>query len=85
MLGMSQFEMGVAGIILFVISVAIAVYLITDTRGYGKESGEKTDDRLNITIDSRDFIGMDIKQIKTVFDGLEKMVKHNQEKQNNEK
>ena len=67
MLGMNQFEMGLVGIILFVISVAIAVYLIRD---YGKESGEKkvgkpTDNQtvgqrdrqisINIGINSSDF------------------------------
>lgn len=46
-----------------------------------RENKEKTNTGFNITIDSRDFISMDIKRIKAVFDGLEKIIKRNQEKQ----
>lgn len=69
-------------VVCFVIAFAIAIWLMVS--GGEKGNRGKTGTGFNITIDSRDFISMDIKKIKAVFDGLEKVIKHTQEKQNNE-
>lgn len=68
-------------------SLALIIMLILFVKniiGSRKRGGKEiTSSGFNITIDSRDFISMDIKRIKAVFDGLEKITKH-KEKNNKE-
>lgn len=68
--------------VVFALLLLIASWVIGNRRNKYKE---KTINGFNITVDSRDFVSMGTKQIKAVFDGLEKLIKTKQAQQNKEK
>jgi hypothetical protein len=76
----SQFAAIVCASLALIILLILSVKNIIGRRK--RASRETTTPEYNITIDTRDFISMDTKQIKAVFYGLEKIIRHNQEKQN---
>jgi len=71
------------GLILFVIWLACGIYLISIISRENKEekpSLQKRDEGkpcegINIVVDSRDFVGMDAKHAKVVFDGLARIIR----------
>lgn len=75
----AQFAAIVCASLALIIMLILSVKNIFSSRK--KKNKEKSSADFNITVDTRDFISMDTKQIKAVFDGLEKIIKDNQEKQ----
>ena len=68
-----------------IVCVVLALFLLIASWVIGnrrKKDKEKPSIGLNITVDSRDFITMNTEQIKAVLDGLEKLIKSKQKKQN---
>ncbi len=59
------------------IAFCIVVWQYLYARSCNKKEQSQNKNRvgMNITVDSRDFISMDTKRAKVIFDGLEKIVK----------